>query len=364
MQSKLTDDIKQIINATHYRPAVSIIMPFPASSNLKSDMKHLLKKAADQVERDLRIHYPGEVVKPTMLKLRSFLDDLKIDSTKKAIAIFISPVFEKMIFLNTTVQEKIVIDEYFDIRDLLHDLKQTKPYLVLVLSAKESHFYLSKKGSLQKLSPALPESIYAYVNDAPEKVANFSDPSKRSEVLVEKYLRHIDDALLELVRTHKIPVFVLGVEKLLGQFNQSKHADSVAGYIEGNYEKATEAELKEIVKPKLAALDARMQKNIIDQIEKAEDKGQLAVGLEESLREIDNQKGKLLVVEKSYKYPALHGTDDSWNYQAEQSDGQLSKMSDAVENLIEKMLRSGGEVELVEDGMLDKYQHVALVQFY
>jgi ribosomal protein L7Ae-like RNA K-turn-binding protein len=325
---------------------------------------HKLKDAADLVEKDLSSYYPGDVVKPLNVKLRSFIAGLKPDPSKKAVAIFVSPVFEKAVFLNSSAPEKIVIDEYFDIRDLLNDLKQIQPFLILVLSSKESHMFLNKRGSLTKLSPAMPESISAYINDAPEKVANFSDAKKRNEIVVEKFLRHIDDALLDVIKAYKIPVFVMGVEKLLGQFNLSKHADSVAGYIEGNFEKATESELKELVKPKLAALQAKKQRKLLEQVEKAEDKGQLAVGLEESLREVKNNKGRLLVVERNYKYPALHGSDDSWNYQAEESDGQLSRMSDAVGDLIEKMLRNGGEVELVEDGMLDKYQHVALVQFY
>jgi hypothetical protein len=35
-----------------------------------------------------------------------------------------------------------------------------------------------------------------------------------------------------------------------------------------------------------------------------------------------------------------------------------------VDDLIEKVLQDGGDVEFVEDGSLNDYQHIALVQYY
>ena len=98
--------------------------------------------AADKVEQELLENYPDEMGFLVMHKLRAIIKNLNFNTHKKSIAIYVSPVFEKVLYLDIAVEEKIIIDESFEIRDLVYSKKQLHKYLVLLLSGKESRMYL------------------------------------------------------------------------------------------------------------------------------------------------------------------------------------------------------------------------------
>jgi len=184
MNPIITPEIQEVMKAVHYRPAVSIIMPFEAKANMKTELMHSLKFAADKVEKELQENYPDELSVPVMEKLRELISQLEVDGRKKSVAIFVSPVFEKIMFLDMAVEEKIIIDESFEIRDLVYCKKQLHKYMALLLSGKESRLFLGNSDRFVRLALSTPESVAAYLNDSPERVANFSDKSEQKEIVM------------------------------------------------------------------------------------------------------------------------------------------------------------------------------------
>ncbi len=130
-------------------------------------------------------------------------------------------------------------------------------YLVLLLSSKKVTLYMYDKVNFEKIKLNSADSLEAYERDMPEKVGQFSDPSEHKEILVNKFLHHIDQALGAVLNAHpKLPLFVLGTKKTTGHFNQlTKHAKAVTEYIDGNYNESSLFELKELLAPHLRALD-------------------------------------------------------------------------------------------------------------
>lgn len=68
-----TPEIREVLKAENYRPAVSIIMSFEPKMSLKTTLTHLLKTAADKVEQELQENYPNEIGKLVMQKLRAII---------------------------------------------------------------------------------------------------------------------------------------------------------------------------------------------------------------------------------------------------------------------------------------------------
>ena len=365
MNPVITPEIREVMEALHYRPAISIIMPFEPQMNLKAELTHSLKTAADKVEQDLQKNYPDELSSIVMHKLRGILNNLNFNTYKKSIAIYVSPVFEKVLYLDMTVEEKIIIDESFEIRDLVYCKKQMNKYLVLLLSSKESRMYLGNSKSFVRIVSDTPESMYAYMNDAPEKVANFSDMSERKEILMEKFLHHIDKSLDIILNSYHLPLFVLGTERIMGHFKKiTKHAGAVIEYVQGNYEEATLQELKEILEPFITDWKKVKQKDLLNKLEDAAGNKKLAVGMKDVWREAMNKKGRLLVVEKNYMYAAQHGSSEDVIYKVTEPYSKFSYIKDAVDDVMEKVLENGGDVEFVDEGVLKDYDHIALVQYY
>jgi hypothetical protein len=107
MNTALTPELSEVMEAQYYRPAISIVMPFEPKMNQKALLSHSLKIAADKVERELKEGYSADITELVMAKLRSIISKLNYNTHKKSIAIYVSPVFEKVLYLDISVEEKI-----------------------------------------------------------------------------------------------------------------------------------------------------------------------------------------------------------------------------------------------------------------
>jgi Bacterial archaeo-eukaryotic release factor family 3 len=365
MNPTLTPEIKEVLEAVHYHPSVSVIVPFEPQMSLKTELTHILKTAADKAERELKINYPTEMGVLVMQKLRGIIKNLNYDTSKKSIAIYVSPVFEKVLYLDIAVEEKVIVDESFEIRDLVYSKKSLHKYLVLLLSGRESKIFLGNYSSFVRIVSNTPESVNAYVNDAPERVTNFSDPAERKEITMEKFLRHIDNSLDIILNAYHLPLFVAGTERIAGHFKKmTKHNSAVIEYIHGNYEEATHEELKDLLAVHVEDWKKVKQKDLLNQLEEAAGKKKLSAGMKEVWKEAMNLKGRLLVVEKNYKYAAEHAASGEGIYKATEPYNRFSYIKDAVDEVMEKVLTNGGDVEFAEEGVLKDYHHIALVQYY
>lgn len=218
---------------------------------------------------------------------------------------------------------------------------------------------------LARIKLNIPQSAYAYLNEVPERVANFSDMQDRKEIMLDKFLHHIDDTLDLILNTYPFPVFVLGAEKLLGHFKSaSRHVKSVVEYVHGNYEEASLTELKKILEPYIVQWKKAKQNDLLKRLDDAASKKKLAVGMKEVWRQAINQKGQLVVLEKNYSYAAEHGTSDDKIFKAVEPYNKISYIKDAVDDVIETVLANGGDVEFVDEDVLKDYHRIALVQYY
>lgn len=365
MNTQLSNEIQEVVGAVHYRPAVSIIIPFEPKMSLKTEIMHSLKLAADKVEKELRENYPDEMGNLVIQKLRAIFKTLNFNTHKKSIAIYVSPVFEKVLYLDITVEEKIMVDESFEIRDLVYSKKQLHKYLLLLLSGKESRLYLGNSDNFVRIVSNTSEFSEAYVNDSSDTISKLSDIPAHKEILMDKFLSHIDKGLDIILNAYHLPLFVLGTERIMGHFKKiTGHNSAIVDFIHGNYDEATEPELQKIVAPHIADWKRVKQKDLLNQLEDSAGKKKLAVGLRDVWRSAVNQRGRLLVVEKNYMYPAQQGSSKEIIYETAEPYNKYSYIKDAVDDVIEKVLEHGGDVEFVDEGMLKDFHHIALVEFY
>lgn len=365
MNRIISPEISEVTGALHYHPAVSVILPFEPKMGLKTALSKALEMAADKVERELQENYPADVEIMMMQKLRAIIKNLNFNTYKKSIAIFLSPVFEKVLYLDISVEEKIIIDESFEIRDLVYSRKQMHKYLVLQLSSNTYRIYLGNSETFIRIVSNTPVTEDTYIHDAPERVANFSDNKERKEILLDKFLHHADNALDIILQSYKLPLYVMGTNRVLGHFKKlTKHLGMVTGYINGNYEEMTIPDLKEVLQPYINDWQQVMQKDVLNKLDEAAGKQKLVLGMRNVWREATAKKGQLLLLEKNYMYAAEHGSSDEIIYKATEPYNKFSYIKDAVDDVIEKVLENGGDVEFVDEGLLKDYHHIALILFY
>src|SRR6185295_17621559 len=143
-----TPEIVDIMDVGHYAPAISIITPFDPKMTGKSEISLRLKNVVGRVEMDLLANYSLELVTMMMQKLKMLLNKLNYSTHKKSLAIYLSPVFEKVLYLDLPVEEKVMVDESFEIRDLIRSKKQSRQFLLLMVSAKGSKIFLGDSKTL------------------------------------------------------------------------------------------------------------------------------------------------------------------------------------------------------------------------
>lgn len=365
MDFKKNEVFSDVLESTHYMPCVSLIMPFEPKMSLKRELNHKLKIAKNTIEDHLKMNFPEDKIDPVLQKFDEAISQLNYYTHKKSIALFVSPVFQKVYYLDMPLEEKLIIDDSFEIRDLIYSKKEIHQYLLVVLSSKWTKIYVANNNQLVRITSNVPDNIEAYKNDIPEKIANFSDENKRKEILLNKFLQHTDNGLNILLQSYKLPLFVMGTAKTVGHFKSITHnAKHIIDYIHGNFEEKTEVELQEIMKPYISDWKKIMQENLLKQVDDAMNQKRLAVGMESVWKAASLKKGRLLIVEKNFVFPAYQSGSPGIIFKQEESSRNAFYIKDAVDDAIEKVLESGGDVEFVDEGMLDTYQHIVLIEYY
>ena len=365
MSSILSPEINEVMEAVPDRPAVSIIMPFEPKMGLRSELSQYLAKITAQVRNELFGHYPEETSERILEKLNKLIGALNFNTHKKSLAIYLSPSFEKIIYLDIPVLEKVMINESFEIRDLVFNRKQTPQFLVLVLSLKIAKLYMANSGSLVKIASNKSESAFAYLRGQPEKTTAFPEMPGAARTVVQNFMRHVDEVLTILLKVYRLPLFVTGTGPLISHFkNNSGHRESVIEFIKGNYEQASLSELKELLDPYFSNWEPIRQKYALLRLKSAEQKKKLAKGIADVWLEAAKNKSELLVVEKDYTYP---GMDQEPYESINPDDNRFQKFfasRDPVDEIIEKVLQTGGDVEFVREGALKDYGRIALILQY
>ncbi len=365
MLPTLQDSFTDVLESPRYLPCISLIMPFEPKMSLKLELTHKLLMAADRIERELKANYPEEKARPVMERLRELIVNLNFATHKKSIAIFVSPLIEKVYYLDIPVEEKIIIDDSFEIRDLIYSRKQIHKYLLVILHSQWTKVYLGNTTQFIPVVHNAASTLHAKHRDLPEKTANFSDGHERKEIELDNFMRYTDKGLTLIQQAYKLPMFVLGTTRTIGHFKNITHNNAhVIEYISQNVDEVTLTELETIMKPFVTDWKKIMQHELLQQVDEAMSRKKLAIGIREVWKAAVQQKGKLLVVEKNYMHPARHGADEEIITAYEPASNNAFYIKDAVDDVIEKVLATGGDVDFVEEGLLAPYQKIALIEYY
>ncbi|MGN6477991.1 MAG: baeRF3 domain-containing protein [Flavipsychrobacter sp.] len=362
---KFSAEELQVINAVKYFPMVSVIVSIKPEIGLKAELAHKLKIAVDKIKRELQNKYPEAQWMPVFNKLANIVDDFNYETATVTTAIFVSPLLSKVFHLQVPVEDKIVINESFEVRDLVYANTNSIKYLVLLLTGKIVKAYEGRPGYIQPIKLDMAERIEAYDLDMPGEVANFSDPDKHKEILQDKFLKEADKAVSKLLKTRNEPLVLIGVDRLIGHFKSvSQNTASIAGIIHGNYDNTTIAEMQQILKPYEDELKMQYTNKWLREIEKALNANKLDFGIEQVWKSASENQGRVLIVERNFMYPAYYESKEKIIHADDTTKAAAQHISDAVDDVIVTVLQNGGEVVFVDESTLNDYQHIALLKYY
>ncbi len=359
MNTVLNEKTRGKISESIYYPCIAMVLPIEKGMGSSENLKRL----TDRIENEIGSKYRRDKTTHVIEKLHHALSQINYSGNKKSVAIFVSPSYETVLHLDIPLEESIMVDEPFEIRDLVHSLHPADKYILLVQSAQSFRVFLGTQNKLIKLKLSIPDNIEAYKNDIAEKIEYFTDTTDRKEIMMDKFIHHIDKELDNILNKYHLPVFVLGSERMNGHFKKYTHHEKVIlDYIHGNYDDATIYQLGETIKPYLSDLRKKAQQELRLKIEQAMDANKVAIGIDEVWKSALNKKGRMLIVEKNYYYP--HVVDQDGNLKGISPNVNPSPLQDAVDIIIEKVLENGGEVQFADPEMLKDLGQIILIQYY
>lgn len=264
-------------------------------------------------------------------------------------ALFVSEEVTRVIYLDYEVEERVMVDEPFLVRDLADCRAGSRDFLVLLLSSKESKMYWSNGKGMKLIKTNGSQNIYAYLNEVPERTGNFSDPQERREVMLNKFLHHMDQGLGAVLKVYPLPVFVIAPDRIAGHFARvTHHSHRIAGVIYKDGIDIREDELKALLEPELANWEAMRQRLLLQQMEIAAQAGKLVCGVHEVRKAAGCRNSRVVIVGSREQ-----GGDDPEFY----ADGE-------IDGLVGKVLENGGTVEKLDHDLLRPYGPVAVIKYY
>jgi Bacterial archaeo-eukaryotic release factor family 3 len=352
----------ETITSIEYQPTISIVMPFSPISSFKEDLESRMNFITGRVESMLIDEYPAQKAMAILYKLKSLFKGLNYYTHKKSVAIFLSPLIERILYLDFEMEEHISIDPAYRIKDIANLRKNEKEYLVLLLSENFSKMYLGKANELKLIkSNTLVDTDN--LGDSTKSGGSPSFPGLQSGIKLDKFIHQMDVGLAIMLKSYPLPVFVVGPAYLVGQYrNITRNEEYIVEYVPGNFEVTSGCDLLFTVKNYLNDWKLIQNRFLLKQLEGGKTKNKLFYGLKNVWRAAFKNNPRLLVLEKDFS-----GSLDKEEFpEIVQNTGSklnsLFFIKDEVDELVDRVYDNGGEVYLMDRGDLRQYDQIALIQ--
>lgn len=336
-------------------PSVSLLLrTTPGPRMASQDATRLIALARDAQRRLDDEALPG--VRSTVIDpLHELVLKAAAGPTSSSIALFASEATTEIVHLPVDVVDRAVVDPTFATRDLVRALHRTPRHVVLALSRSEARLF---DGAGDDLRPA---QTRAFPRTAFGLPAGPDYPRRALEPEQQRgFLRSVDRALGAYLRVNPAPLVLVGPERTLADFRRlSANTGRLAGCVPGNLLHSSLTDLVPRIRVVLEAYLHSRQEEALALIERRAASGRIASGIAAAWLAARCEPPELLAVEEGFFYPArLDATGDLLS-PADDVD-HPDVIDDAVDELIEAVLRRGGWIALVEDGALGAHRRVAL----
>ena len=349
-----TPSMVTLLQAIVSYPAVTLLMSTtPAPRMLPEDAERLrgmAREAGARLTSEALTGIRGTVLRP----LADLAEEAGRGATTEAIAIFVSAATRAVVHLNVLVADRVVVDPTFATRDLVRALHRTPRHVVLTLSQREARLFEGLGGDLH---PAPGRSF-------PRRAAG-AEAAQRGErgMRVQErtsFYRDVDRALGAYLRVRPAPLVLVGAERELAEFRgNSANLGRLAGCVHGSMVSAPLADLVPRIRLVIEGYLRSRQQEALALLEARADGERAVSGIASAWLAAQAERPEMLAVEEGYFYPAR--VDGSGELLSPADDVEHPEViDDAVDELIETVLRRGGWVALLDDGALADHDRVAL----
>ena len=354
---------------------ISIIVPTHRLSPERRADKLNVKRAIEKAEQLLKYKYSEEIAHTLTAKMKNLFQRINFIHNNEGIGLYVSSNIGLSVQFPFPVEEKIIVEESFEVRDLLYKVNYSNPYYVLLLTEKGARLYDGSWNELHEIKdknfPVEYEEEYIY--SPPSRTTSYAgqahvksfekDKSEMEEIRLKNFFHGIDKKLSDYLMNNA-SLIVLGIKKEISYFEKvTMHNKQIAGKVPGSYSYSNLNQLSEIVWPVMYFYlqDKRME--LINEFEEKIGQHLGISGIQDIWSAASEGKAFKLMVEKDYRCPGFV-TENNYVLSLRPPQKPHKVLTDAVDDLIEMVLEKGGQVFFVDNGLLKDYQRIALITRY
>lgn len=354
---------------------VSIVIPCHRLSPERRIDRLEAKKSIEKAGQLLHHKYSEKGTEPLLKTMDELFETIDFTHQLDGIGLYVSSNVNLLVRYPFPVEEKVIAERNFGIRDLLYWINYSEPYYVLMLTKNGVRFFEGEWEDLNEVKDGhFPkEYMEEYIYNPPSRGTSYSgnsqvqnferDKSVLEEIRFKDFFRHVDELLNGQLAANK-PLILLGTEKEQSWFEKiSAHKKNIIAKLSGSYNYSNEKQLGDIAWPLMLSHLQDQRRQLVKEFQEKIGQGLGITGIQDIWSAVQEGKAFKLLVEKDYKSPGFL-TENEYHLYIRPPKKRHKVLSDAVDDIIENVMEKNGHVFFVDNGILKDYNRMALITRY
>jgi hypothetical protein len=348
----------------HTYPCLTITLPTHRTSPDNKQDPIRVKNLVTEGTNRLLGEFPKREVAPLIDRLNTLVDTIDYKYTLDGLLLVVNRDMAREYVLPFTLNERVVVDDTFFTRDLVHALNRTRRYWVISLSEQATRLFAATREDLEEITTGgFPMRHTGPGGDEPLPRGVGINTSAYRDDRHRQFFRDVDNRFRAFMAEDPLPLALVGVDRYLTFFGEVSPATEIIATLPGNVDHLSAHDLGRQIWPTVSAGFTARRREVLQHLEAAAGQHRVGSTLGEVWHLAGLGRGKVLVVEEGFHQPARL---NEWGQLDLNVDDPTAPdvMDDAVDEVITTVLGKGGQVVFVEDGELALHNRIALLLRY
>lgn len=322
----------------------------------------LLKNSISEANQRLENEFGKDIADRYTEKLQKLANEIDHNHNDLGLLLFVNDDVAEYIRVPTRVHSRVIIDETFATRSIVRAMKKDTDYYLLALSRGKARLI---EASSDKVVQEIETDGFPISESALLKMSKpESSDSHRAENLISEFFNRVDKAVNAVRVNNPLPVVVYSDEiNYHAYMKVADYPNTILGHVLLQNMDDKDSNITKEVGEKMKDLTVAKNRERITELEAALGAGKYLGDLNEIWTALQDGRGRTLFVEEGY-YQAVDNKDGVLTPIEYKNISSADHIDDIVDEMIEHILKFGGDVVFLEEDSLENFNKIALVTRY
>jgi len=264
-------------------------------------LKNLLKEAENRVVEE----YGKRPAAKVLERIASIAGKVDVRCNLDSLHIFLSEDTQEVIRIAWPIAEdRVYIDDVFDLRALIKAYNRTEEYLILVMSRKAVNLYHAMNDSIVKEV----DNEDFPVTDNPWYLANGAERSNARLVddIAREFFNRVDKGVVKVAQETGLKVVVVAIEENYSYLQEvADRPEIYLGHVSIDYNHTKEHQLAEDAWCFMKGVQKQRRTEAIHEVKESVSQGRMLTDLQEIYQAAIDGNGDTLIVYEDYSQPVV-----------------------------------------------------------